>query len=137
MKIRIAILLALLLIPASVTAGQTGKYSVAGIDDDAAVGRFLHDLQEAVSKNDRARVASMIAYPIKVRVGRHRAVVRNRSDLLKKYDLVFTQKVKEALKKQQTADLFVNWQGVMIGDGEIWFNQAVGGKLLKITAINN
>lgn len=137
MKSKIAVLLAFLLIPALITAGQTGKYSVAGIDDDAAVERFLHDLQEAVSKNERAKVASMIAYPIKVHVGRHRAVVRNKSDLLRKYDLVFNQKVKEALKKQQAYDLFVNWQGVMVGDGEIWFNQMVRGRSIKIIAINN
>jgi hypothetical protein len=35
------------------------------------------------------------------------------------------------------ASLFVNWQGVMIGDGDVWF-QGIGDKLeVKIFAVNN
>lgn len=137
MKNKTAIFLAFLIIPASAIAQQTGKYSVAGIENDAAVESFLHDLQEAVSKNERAKVASIIAYPIKVRVGRHREIIRKKSDLLKRYDSVFNQKVKEALGKQKVSDLFVNSQGVMVGDGEIWFNQMAGSKNIRIVAINN
>jgi hypothetical protein len=137
MKNKIAILLAFLIIPATAIAQQTGKYSAAGIDNDAAVERFLHDLQEAVSKNQRAKVTSMIAYPIKVGVGRHREVIRKKSEMLKKYDSVFNQKVKEALGKQKVSELFVNGQGVMVGDGEIWFNQMAGSENIRITAINN
>src|SRR5262245_57901189 len=107
MKNKLAVLIAFLIVPASTIAHQTAKYSVAGIDNDAAVETFLHNLQEAVSKGDRVKVAAMIAYPIKVRVGGRKEVISKKSDLLKKYDSVFKPKVKEAISRQKVSDLFV------------------------------
>lgn len=137
MKILVTIFLALVLTSISGIAQQKGKYSVAGIDNDAAVEKFFNDLQEAVGKNERAKVTSMVAYPIKVRMGRHIIMLRKKSDLLEKYDSVFNRKIKEAVRKQKVTELFVNWRGVMIGNGEIWFNQLDDSKNIRITAINN
>jgi hypothetical protein len=50
--------------------------------------------------------------------------------------------VKGAVAKQTYATLFANWQGVSIGDGEIWFsgicsNEACKQQTVRITAIND
>lgn len=137
MKNKLVILLAFLIIPALSFARQTGKYSAAGIDNDAAVETFFLDMQKAVSKDDRAIVASMINYPVKVYGEGRTTVISKESDLLKKYDSVFTPQVKKVLAKQTISDLFVNGQGVMVGNGEIWFNQLANGNNIRIITINN
>ena len=119
-------------------AQQSEKYKVAGISDGAAAEKFFFELQKAVAKDDRAKVAAMIDYPISVNAGRRKIRIRAKAELLRRYDLVINRKVKQALSRQKVADLFVNWQGVMVGDGEIWFNQmSVGDKVFKVIAVNN
>ena len=118
---------------------QTNKYAVAGITDAAAAERFLRALQQAVAKNDRNKVAAFLDYPITVNGAGYRIALRRPADLLKRYDAVFNRKVKSALASQRAERLFVNDQGVMIGSGEIWFNQMGSGRKasFKITAINH
>ncbi len=136
-KLAILSLIAFLIIPISITAQQTGRYSNAGIDNDAAVEAFFLELKEAVSKDDQSKVADMINYPLNVNGRGHKEVIRKKSDLLKRYQSVFTPQVKVALSKQEVSDLFVNSQGVMIGNGEIWFNQIFGSNNIRIITINN
>ncbi len=53
----------------------------------------------------------------------------------KDIDVILTSSVLMALKSQKVDDLFINYQGIMIGDGEIWLNYAKeGGYYIK--AIN-
>ena len=53
------------------------------------------------------------------------------------YDKIMTDKVKKAIGRQTYAGLFANWQGVMIGDGEVWFSPLDNSDKVRITAINN
>jgi hypothetical protein len=123
-------------LPVVVSAQQGGKYEVAGVSDERAAEKFFRDLQEAVAKDERARVASMFDYPVYVR-GRRTLRLKRRADLLRRYDAVFNGKVKRALAAQKASELFVNYQGIMIGDGEIWFGQNAKNNKLGIIAINN
>ena len=118
-------------------AQKANKYEVAGIDDAAAVEKFFHNLQEAVARSDRVGVASVVSYPITVMIAGRKVKLRNRADFLRRYNLAINQRVKHAIADQRAEDLFVNYQGVMIGDGEIWLNQLYRSKLIKIIAINN
>ncbi|OLE54511.1 MAG: hypothetical protein AUG51_07955 [Acidobacteria bacterium 13_1_20CM_3_53_8] len=138
LKIILALLIVLSIGIVSVSsAQQTGRYEVAGIDNAAAAESFFYKLQRAVAEDNRAKVASMIDYPIFVRVAGRRIRLRRKVDLLGRYNLVFNHGVRQALARQRVSELFVNWQGVMIGDGEIWFNQMPNSSAFKITAINN
>jgi hypothetical protein len=115
-------------------AQQQNKYAVAGIEDAEAADKFFLDLKKSVEKNERHKVILMVDYPINVLIKGRRTRLRSKAELLKNYDVVFNANVKKALAKS-SAPSFVNYQGVMIGDGEIWFN-LIKDKL-KITAINN
>jgi hypothetical protein len=123
--------------PYAVQAQQSNKYAVAGIDDATEAEKFFLHLQTIVAKDDRQAVADAINYPITVKVKGRRVKLRSKAELLRQYAAVFNQQVKQALAKQQAGDLFVNYQGVMIGRGEIWFNQLPDRQVLKIIAINN
>jgi hypothetical protein len=73
-------------------------------------------------------VASVISYPF------DKGKIKNEETFKSKYDLYFTVKVKKALQQQNFNQIFLNYQGVMIGNGEIWLNEI--NKSFKITAIN-
>ena|SRR5258708_3931651 len=140
MKTRIrssACLVAILVLSSLALAQKVNKYEVAGIDDAAAVEKFFHNLQEAMARGDRVRIASMVSYPITVMIAGRKVRLRNRAEFLRRYNVAINLRVKHAVAGQNVENLFVNYQGVMIGDGEIWFNQPSRSKLIKIIAINN
>ena len=60
--------------------------------------------------------------------GGRRTVVRSRAELLRRYREVFNENVIRAVKAQEPDTLFANWQGVMLGDGQIWFSGVCAGK---------
>lgn len=139
MRIGIVILLALCLSAASgqTVTPQSNKYEVAGIDDPRSVEDFLRSLQQAVAKNERARVATMLNYPVTVIIRGRKLKLKNKADFLRRYNVTINHKVKQAIADQKPDDLFVNYQGVMIGGGEIWFGQPYESKQIKVIAINN
>lgn len=98
---------------------------------------FFAKLQAAIAAGDKATVAGLVDYPFQARIGDKAIKVRDAAHFIADYDRVITAKVKAAVAKQTYATLFANWQGVMIGDGEIWFSGIGDGKQVKIIAIND
>ncbi|WP_051261404.1 hypothetical protein [Desulfovibrio inopinatus] len=113
-----------------------GQYSVAGVDDDAVVKDFVLKLKGIVEKNDAAAFAQILSYPLTVRSDNGVvATVKNEKQAVQKYSVMVNAKVKQAVLSQDPDTLFANYQGIMIGDGEIWLSPDEHG-LLKIIAIN-
>lgn len=98
---------------------------------------FFSKLQKAVAADDKETVASMIDYPFATRIGGKAIKIRDAKHFIADYDKVITSKVKAAVAKQRYEDLFANWQGVMIGDGEVWFSGVDEKNTIKIIAIND
>jgi len=90
--------------------------------DHAPYAAFFDKLKKAVSAGDKATVASMVDYPFQARIKGKAVKIRDQKHFVADYDQIVTSKVKNALASQTYATLFANWQGVMIGDGEVWFN---------------
>lgn len=95
---------------------------------------FLADLNTAVTAGDKQKVAAMISYPLSVNAKGHR-LIRNSARFLKEYDRLFTPAIVKAIETQKPECLFANYQGVMIGSGQIWFDEQKGG-VLKIITLN-
>lgn len=101
---------------------------------------FFARLQTAVASGDKATVAGLVDYPFQARIGGKAVKIKDAAHFSADYDKVITAKVKAAVAKQTYATLFANWQGVMIGDGEIWFSgvgKDANHMAVKITAIND
>jgi hypothetical protein len=98
---------------------------------------FFDALKKAVSEGDKAAVAAMVDYPFQARIGGKSVKIRDAAHFVADYDKVVTAKVKSALDAQGYESLFANWQGVMVGDGEIWFSGVGDANEIKITAIND
>jgi hypothetical protein len=115
----------------------------------AEVRDLLDALKQRVGKDDRAGVCALADYPLRVRRQRVGAqlkvtngVVRNAADCLKSYSEIFNGKVIAAIKQQRFENLFVNYQGVMVGQGEIWMssvplNKSSGRFGPRIITVNN
>ena len=96
---------------------------------------FLVTLQKVVESNDSAGFARLVHYPVRIIDGARMSKIANRSTLIRKYSSLMTANVREAILKQSQECLFGNDQGVMIGNGQIWFQPEPSGKM-KIITIN-
>ena len=136
-----AIALALAFAMPTVGSAQTS----ADVDNslDALFGshapyqKFFGDMKKAVAAGDKAMVAGMVDYPFQARIGGKAVKLNDAAHFLADYDKIMTSKVKQAIAAQSYETLFANWQGVSIGDGELWFSGVGSGGSIKIIAIND
>ncbi len=98
---------------------------------------FFDSLKKAVAAGDKAAVAAVVDYPFQARINGKAVKLRDAAHFMADYDKIVTSKVKNAVAGQTYETLFANWQGVMIGDGEVWFSGVGDGNTVKITAIND
>ncbi len=89
----------------------------------AAYRRFLLSLQSAVRANDKRAVASLAALPLRVNFEGGARTYSDRKSIERDFDRIFTPRVKQAILSQRSGRLFTNYQGAMIGDGQVWFDQ--------------
>jgi hypothetical protein len=98
-----------------------GDFSAAGLQTEE-VEAFFSGLQQAVAAGNRQQVASLVAYPLTVETTEEPLMVRDVAAFVQHYDAVMTETVKFAVENAEVATLFANWQGVRIGQGEVWFS---------------
>jgi hypothetical protein len=97
-------------------------------------------LQRALRDHDRAWLADHVRYPLRYH-GRAVAVIRNRSDFLRNYDTIVSDRLRSAVLTQDPERVFENWQGLMVGDGShnIWLRESGegAGARYEIVTIND
>jgi hypothetical protein len=81
----------------------------------------------------------MVSYPLLVN---GKGSVKNPTDFIFHYSAIFTDKVVNAINQQSYGKLWGNYQGMMIGNGELWFagicsDRTCSKYVVKITSINN
>ncbi len=132
------------------SAGLAGAQTAAEVNsnlnslfgDHKPYEEFFAKLKKAVADGDKETVASMIDYPFQARLKGKAVKIRDQKHFVADYDQVVTAKVKDAVAKQTYPTLFANWQGVMIGDGEVWFNgicsdNSCKQQTVRIIAVND
>ncbi len=101
------------------------------VGDHTKVHQILIALQQAVAKHNPAAVAALVHYPIKVNPGKKPFTVKNEKEFIKDYDRIITPDIASAIYKQKYDNLFVNSEGAMIGDGEVWITGFCRDKTCK------
>lgn len=138
--LRLVVVVAALIAPAT-AAAQTAADVDASLDGLFGAHQpyhaFFDALKKAVAADDKAAVAAMVDYPFQARIDGKAIELRDAAHFIADYDKIVTAKVKDAVARQTYAALFANWQGVMIGDGEMWFSGVGDANVIKITAIND
>jgi hypothetical protein len=122
------LLIAGALLSPTLLAAQAAPSATAALDksidlsvgDHVKVHQILTQLQQAVAKHNAPAVAALVHYPIKVNPGKKPFTIKNEKAFIKDYDRIITADIQDAILKQKYEALFVNSQGAMIGDGEVW-----------------
>lgn len=96
---------------------------------------FLETLKTAVGEGNKQAVAAMVAFPLHAHVGGKSLKINDAAHFIAAYDTIVTPELRQAIARQDYATLFANWQGVSVGNGQVWFSAGPGGAV-KITAIN-
>lgn len=110
---------------------------VAGIKP--AQGRaFLGELQRVAALTDRLAVCALVQYPLRQAGGS----VVDAAACQRRYAEIFTADVIATIKAQAFEQLFVNAEGAMLGDGQLWFaavcqDRGCAQTELRIIAVNH
>lgn len=92
------------------------------LGDSAKYGEAFKAIQAAVGAGDAAVVADWVSYPITVREGGDEITVEGPEDFIAQYDQIITDAISQVVVSQKYQDLFVNADGVMFGNGEVWLS---------------
>ncbi len=116
----------------------TNPFETAGIQDPQAMLDTFAAVKTAVASDNKAEVASHILYPLRVNGASGHQLIQTRGDFVDQYDAIMTKQVKAAIAGQTADHLFVNYQGVMVGNGELWFGASADSpQVIGIIAINH
>lgn len=125
----------------SVVAKYDHRY--ADFSNDTVLETFMKKVKYSIIYEDRDWLAENISYPIEVHT--HSLVatepktleIRNKHALMEKYDVIFNTTFKNKVRNDVPVNLWGNYMGYMLGNGDIWVTPEKDGSKIKITAINN
>ena len=119
---KIAIVFALFVVVLSRSASAQ-RFMYTGVSD-AEVLAFFGKFQSAVVSGNKAVVASMVNYPLRVNAARKgtKFTIATPADLIKRYDAVFTPSIRQAVGAEKAAKLSASKDGAGIAAGLVWIN---------------
>ena len=129
-------------------AGNCTVHDASTRPDCPSAIAFFQKLQVAVKAGNQAQLASMVNFPWRISQHGQRVNIRSRQQFLQAYPQVFTPAVVCAVEAAKASDVWGNYQGFMVGQGVIWWEQIIpasvknpqpdSGKYpFKIIAVNN
>ena len=103
---------------------------------------FVRRLKHSIEIHDEQWVVDNVAMPINVKIYGQKIKINSKHEFIKNYDKIINVNVKNAVLTQDENHLFANWQGIMIGQGQIWIGLPCADSQCKIIepfirAINN
>ncbi len=109
-------------------------------DDPARYRAVVEGFQAAVRDGDGAGAAAFVDYPIEVEVDGDERIVRDAADFAAHFEAIVTPEIAAAVADEPLADMMVNYQGVMLGQGEVWVSgvcadAACADPVVKVIAI--
>lgn len=101
------------------------------------VGTFVSELKNNVIATNKQAIATLIHYPIKVKIASKSTTLKSPQEFIDNYDKVMNQDFVNAISNAYTKYLFHNYQGVMFGSNQynIWIQKT--GEKFEIIGINN
>lgn len=91
----------------------------AVLGDSAQYEKVFNAFKAAVVGGDRAAVVEEVRFPLNIAGGRK---ITGPGEFQRNYEKIITPAVVKAMSAQDFNAVFVNQQGVMIGDGQVWLN---------------
>lgn len=126
-----------------VAKGPMGRRYPGLYGTDAAIEDFMKKIKTAALVKDKEWLSNHIGYPLNVKLNKNqRFTISNKKEFLAVFEQVFNDSFNAQLQEYSTCNMFNNYQGVMLGRGEIWIRNKIqlsdsDGKTYEIVAINN
>ncbi|MHC1655344.1 hypothetical protein ACODUL_18880 [Stenotrophomonas maltophilia] len=87
------------------------------LGDAAQYEKVFNAFKTAVVGGDRAAVVEEVRFPLNIADGKK---ITGPGEFQRNYEKIITPAVIKAVSEQDFGKVFVNQQGVMIGDGQVW-----------------
>ena len=105
--------------PAEVPAEDARARIETLLGDAAQYEKVFNAFRTAVVGGDRAAVVEEVRFPLNISGGKK---ITGPGEFQRNYEKIITPAVVKAVSGQDFGKVFVNQQGVMIGDGQVWLN---------------
>ena len=141
MTIRNLSIVAAVLLVSSASSAGAQRFVALGMPDSQVLST-IQKLQRGVAQGDRAAVASLVRYPLRVNHGPDQhTMITGRAELLRQYDAIFTPEIRRALAAEKLDDVLGSKEGVPLGRGLVWMTSTCGTTrprtcTIGITSIN-
>lgn len=93
-------------------------------------------LQTAVKQGDKKEVAQLISFPLRInKLIKGKMVslyVKDATSFINQYNTIITDNMKQRILMADPRDIFCNYQGAMISNGDVWFKQSKDNSSIKI-----
>jgi hypothetical protein len=141
-----ALVLALALLLATPALAQTADEVDKKIDDllgpHEIYGTAIQAIQQALVNGEVDGIAGYIPFGEPIKINGEDVVIADEAELNDRFGELFNEKVVNTVTDQQYDTLFVNQDGIMFGNGELWISgecvdEACEDVFINITAINN
>lgn len=121
MRVLVVFLSVLLSLPALAQSADDVNAAIdSNFGDHAAFEAAIQSIQFAIAEGDAAGVAAWVAYPITINPTGDALVIENEAEFVQHYGDFMTDEIVNAVATQEYGDLFVNAEGVMFGNGQLW-----------------
>jgi hypothetical protein len=90
------------------------------LGDPQPYEQVFNDLQRGIAAGDRVAVGKLMRYPLRATIAGNNKQIANEEAFQRAYADIVTPAVAKLIAEQRFDTLFVNGQGVMLGQGEVW-----------------
>lgn len=104
-------------VPAAAEEGDARARIESVLGDAAQYEKVFNAFKTAVVGGDRAAVVEEVRFPLNIAGGKK---ISGPGEFQRNYEKIITPAVVKAMSGQDFGKVFVNQQGVMIGDGQVW-----------------
>ncbi|HDS1103131.1 MULTISPECIES: hypothetical protein [Stenotrophomonas] len=107
-------------VPATQAPADDARARIDSVLGDAAqYEKVFNAFKTAVVGGDRAAVVEEVHFPLNIADGKK---ITGPGEFQRNYEKIITPAVVKAVSEQDFGKVFVNQQGVMIGNGQVWLN---------------
>lgn len=107
------------------------RYSGAGAKNDKKIEAAVQAFWYAIKTGNKQEAASFIEYPIAFDRGSEKALyIINKEQFISRYAEIITPRIKSEILYAVPHNMFNNYEGVMLGNGVVWFN--ADGRVISI-----
>jgi uncharacterized protein len=84
----------------------------------------IEKIYQSIVDNNPERLANLITFPKNIVISGKDTKFASKAEFIEKYPTIFTKEYREEIAKEKpTPDMFSNYQGIMLGDGVVWFTE--------------